>query len=148
MRRADQVLRAPYRTRSENPEVVNVGIWHYANQTQGSELVQYQNRLVDNHEWRLLERRTASPDGWHTVILQHRRTDAVRAVTYSYFVAGTWTSNDIMVKALMLRTAIQASRAGTLVAVEASCPDASCSDTHSHIYETLKKEIAALLRDY
>lgn len=141
MRRADQVLQAPYRTGGDSPEVVNVGIWHYQNQTQGSELVQYQNRLVDNHEWRVLERRNAAANGWQTMILEHRRQGEIRAVTYSYFVANTWTSSDIMVKALMLRGALQGSRKGTLVTLEAPCADTTCAQARDSISASLQDRI-------
>ena len=130
MRRTDAVIRETYRLpNDEQATAFNLGIWYYARQDQGSELVQYGNRLYDHRDWmaRDLRRVQLQQGDWAIVILDHRQYRDTRVLAYSYHVAQRWTSRELMVKANMLRGAFTRDNSGALVVLETNCDRNDCA---------------------
>ncbi|MCH8506722.1 MAG: exosortase, partial [Ectothiorhodospiraceae bacterium] len=103
MRGPDVVVRETYAPSSGEGAPLHLGIWHYADQRQDRELVQFSNRVVDGNEWRV-EQRIRNPGdlgGWSLLVVNHRYLNQRRVVAMSYNVAGRWVDDDIAVKANM-----------------------------------------------
>ena len=130
MRHTDTVIRKTYmHPEAGEDKRFDLGIWYYARQEQGSELVQYGNRLYDRDEWTLSQRIDGPGEqkGWTALVLHSRYYAETRLVTYAYYVAGRWTSRELMVKANMLRASLTRDTSGALVAVEMPCEAANCA---------------------
>ena len=102
---------------------IRAGIWYYPRQVQGSELIQYNNHLVDRREWTV----TASqPDplsagAGRILDLEPRFGGERQIVWYRYRVGERWTAGSLDTKAAMLAAAFQGRRDGALVALNVPC---------------------------
>lgn len=141
----DQVVRAGYE--NDNPEspVVNLGIWYYAVQEQGRELVQYQTKLSGPERWRRVSVRNGPLASWNTMIIEDRLTDDRRAVAFSYYVAGQWTNSRLAVKALMLRSALRGRRDGALIALNTVCESRDCRKARGRLDKVVTSKLQARL---
>ncbi|MCK8516775.1 EpsI family protein [Methylonatrum kenyense] len=147
MHRADQVLRTAYRGGSRLNTTIHLGIWLYAPQRQGHELVQYGNRLVDPDEWIIEHRETGPIDGWSIMTLRHRHLDQSHALAAGYAVAGNWTSGPLAIKAQMLRGALSGRRDGALVSLDMRCSATDCAAEKQLLASTLEGETLTVLEN-
>lgn len=137
MHRVDQVVNETYQ--QADGAVLDLGIWYYASQRQGHELVQYGNRIHDPTEWRI-EQRQAAPGGWSMAVLSNRYFSDHRVIATSYYVAGRWASSELAVKAHLLRGAFTGRRDGALVALTMRCPEASCDESKADLLRLLAEQ--------
>ncbi|MCC5858735.1 MAG: EpsI family protein [Ectothiorhodospiraceae bacterium] len=106
---------------------VHALLWYYPEQRQGSELIQYNNSLVDQQEWRVANRSGAGEGG--VLLTLERRYGGDRVlVWYRYRLPGRWAQGSLDTKAAMLPAAFRGRRDGALVAVMADCHQADCAD--------------------
>ena len=149
LRGSPSVLRQSY---SDGENTAHLGLWHYADQRQGSELVQHGNRLVEGGTWQVIHRDTLDIDGtaWQTMVLEHRLAGYRKAVLWSYNVAGAWTTGNLEAKALLLRGAFQGRRDGTLFSLNARCHEPDCATTVTELADALESigagDLDALVR--
>lgn len=122
----DQVVHAGYAESEGASDPVHLGVGYYAVQEQGKELVHYGTRLAGPEPWQRVRTRASPLRDWQTMIIEHRLRDSRRAVAFSYYVAGHWTKDQLMVKALMVPSALRGRRDGALVTLDTVCGTRSC----------------------
>ncbi len=140
MRNTDTELRATYTlTDKGTARSLHLGVWYYAHQDQGRELVQWGNHLYDRHEWSMREHRRIPVNGgdWGVMILDHRHYGGTYVVAYGYYVANRWVSRELMVKANMLRAALTRQNDGALLTTSMRCRSESCTEEMATITRDL-----------
>ncbi|MDN3517208.1 EpsI family protein [Aquisalimonas lutea] len=145
MHGADRTVTATY---TNDGNHLDLGIWYYATQTQGSELVQYNNRLYDSGEWRVREHSSEEVNGggsWGLMVLEHRHRNQSVGVGYGYEVADHWTHNRLMVKVNMLQGALTGRQDGSLVTLSIPCADGDCQDALATLRSLLRSDAPAAI---
>ncbi len=143
MRGTDRVSRASYApaAASDASEAqVQGGVWFYASQTQGKELFDYDNRIVDSERWNTLDRETVpnlNGSAGELLTLEDRYSGRRLLVAYSYYVGGRWATGAIETRIALVSAAVQRRRDGALVAAVAECSEAaqSCERAMSTLTE-------------
>lgn len=141
----DQVVRARYVRHDAANEGVDLGIWYYRVQEQGRELVQYPTRVAGPERWQRVATRPGPIPDWQRMIVEDRRTGSYRAVAFSYYVAGHWTDDRLMVKALMLPSALRGRRDGALVALDTGCRTRTCEAAFKRLEAVVTEDTRSML---
>lgn len=115
------------------PESIDFHLYFYANQTQGAELVHFDNTITDSKRWHVVgytKQEANSPaQRWQDAIVKSSETtQPMLLVRYWYAIAGSNTTSSTEAKILQLRGFFNNRSDAALIAISSSCARQDCKD--------------------
>lgn len=130
----DVVLRVAYEESDTRVTLFRAG---YADQSDGREVISYDNRIEGHEGWRLIRDTTVdAPTGeWRSAVLAGS-DGRQRVIVYRYVVGGHPTASRLAAKLWQGWGGIAGNRSASILAVSATC-GVSCEETESRLHDFL-----------
>lgn len=131
-----------------NNEPVDFHLYFYASQSQGNEMIHFENTMADGRLWHiapsLRELSNSANDDWKDVIIDSRNTSSRQPVLarYWYAIAGSNTTSSTTAKLLQLKGFLLNRSDAALVAISIPCSNETCEDAYTTL-DKLTQPIAA-----
>lgn len=113
-----------------NPAPIYFHLYFYATQSQGAELVHFNNKITNSKRWHEVRQFDQGPDAparrWQDVIVQSNSTQQLLLVRYWYSIAGSRTTSSTTAKILQLKGLINKRSDATLTAIGSVCARQDC----------------------
>lgn len=107
----------------ENYGSTNLQLYIYPTQKQDHELIQYNNKLIDEKTWVLLEKNTGTAGNTPLAIarLKNRQSQQQHLLVYTYYVSGGFYADNVAAKLAALKGFINGRRDGTVIMLSSAC---------------------------
>lgn len=106
---------------------INLQLYIYPTQKQQHELIQYNNKLINEKNWAIIEKQPLSINNTPMVMaqLKHQQTQKQYLLLYTYYISGGFYADDVLAKLASLKGFINGRRDGTVIMLSTACNE-SC----------------------
>lgn len=143
----EQQLEAAYvdSSKGSSSNSINLQLYIYPTQKQQHELIQYNNKLINEKNWAIIEKQFLSINNTPMVMaqLKHQHTQKQYLLLYTYYISGGFYADDTLAKLASLKGFINGRRDGTVIMLSTACNE-SCGDTQQLAADFIEKNRNAI----